>query len=183
MKAIKNLGGTEFSENAQRWFKALCKNSGCTARYIEYNNDQWGRPFGHNARLEADSEEDLEKGIKILKSSGKFKWLPGSQISLATWIYNNPARVLRLDRAEKIAEMATKVQKYLHLSNQQWYVLANEGDLFIGEQVFTGQDESLNGPAKALLYIRMYSKEVRLFMLRCDGQGYAEEPAQRWGII
>ena len=188
MKKIRyDLGGTEFSEKAVRWFTALNKVAGLSCRYVSWNTDQWGRPFGHNACLEADSEEDLEKGLEILESSGRFKRIHGDPTTLARWVAPSRGKTNFAINMRK-QDLANQIKEKLRLSDRQWADLANGKPVFIGEQLllnqswFYGNGPDGDGPHKCVVFISSWPT-LRLVLQRADEEGFLDDSVQkRWGI-
>jgi len=182
-----DLGGTEFSGKAERWFTALNKAANSTCRYEEWNSDQWGRPFGHHAELVANSKEDLEKGLKILESSGRFERIPGDPRTLARWIAPSRGKTPFAYNMRK-QDLANQVKKKLNLNDRQWADLANGKPVFIGEQIllnqswFYGYGPDGDGPHKCVVFISSWPTQ-RLVLQRTDERGFLDDSVQkRWGI-
>ena len=174
-----DLGGTEFSSKAARWFAALNKAVGSTCRYEEWNTDQWGRSFGHHGELVANSKEDLEKGLKILESSGRFERIPGDPTTLACWISPSRGKDAFSFNMER-QNLANKAAKKFKLSAHQWSKLANGEKVFIGESLLSKQDTLLgykNGAFKCFIQIlgSAWYWKPSLEIHRCDGGGCWEE--------
>ena len=177
-KVYYELGGTEFSEKAIKWFTALNRANGSSARYYETNSDQWGRPFGHRGYIVANNNDDIDKGLKILQS-GRFERIPGDPTTLARWIA--PSRG-KTDFAfnMKRQNLADKAARKFNLSNRQWSKLANGEEVFVGEYILINQEDGIlgykNGAYKCSIKISgsswHWSPELRVH--RCDGGGQWE---------
>ena len=181
-----DLGGTELSSKAARWFAALNRAVGSTCRYDDWNSDQWGRPFGHHGELVADSKEDLEKGLKILESSGRFERIPGDPTTLARWIV--PSRKSNFAFNMRRQDLANQVKAKLNLNDRQWADLANGKPVFVGEQILLGQSwfygngPDGDGPHRCDVFITSWPS-LRLVLARADNEGFSDDTVQkRWGI-
>lgn len=182
-----DLGGTEFSEKAARWFAALNKAAGSSARYFERNTDQWGRAFGHNGYIVANNNADIDKGLKILYESGRFERISGDSTTLARWISPSRGKTPFAFNMRR-QDLANQVSEKLHLSNRQWSDLANGKPVFVGEQIllnqtwFYGNGPDGDGPHKCNLHIGSWPS-LRLVLTRVDGEGFLDDGVQkRWGI-
>jgi hypothetical protein len=186
-KIYYELCGTEFSTKAIKWFAALNRAAGSTARYYEKNSDQWGRAFGHHGYIVANSKTDIDVGLKILEESGRFERIPGDPTTLARWIVPSRGKTPFSFNMRK-QDLANQVKKKLNLSDRQWSDLANGKPVFIGEQLllnqswFYGNTPNGDGPHKCVVFLSSWPS-LRLVLARADGEGFNDDTVQkRWGI-